>query len=65
MDKPEDYEAYAIDCLALAQGTIKFPQSAPILLEMAQAWLKLAQEARQRGKAKIGIAGPRRTGLTA
>ena len=65
MDKPEDYEAHAIDCVALAQGTIKFPDSAAILLEMAQAWLTLAQQVRERDKAKIGIAGSRRTEMAA
>jgi hypothetical protein len=65
LDKPHDYEAHAIDCLALAQGTIKFPDSASILLGMAQAWLKLAQAARERDKA-IGTGGSgRAAGLAA
>jgi hypothetical protein len=48
MERSEDYEAHAIDCVALADGAIKFPDSKLMLLEIAEAWFKLAQHARER-----------------
>jgi hypothetical protein len=50
MERSEDYEAHAIDCVVLADKAIKFPASKLMLLEMAEAWFKLAQHAREREK---------------
>jgi hypothetical protein len=50
MIRPEDYEGHAIDCVALADGAIRFPDSKAVLLEMAEAWFKLAQYARKNEK---------------
>ena len=55
MEKPEDYEAHAIDCLALAQGEIKFPDDKAALLGMAEAWLKLARHVRERENDRVGL----------
>jgi hypothetical protein len=65
LGKTEDYEAHAIDCLALAQGAIKFPDDKATLLEMAQAWLKLAQHAREREREKVSVVRSHRTGMAA
>jgi hypothetical protein len=65
LEKPEDYEAHAIDCLALVQGAIKFPDDKATLLEMAKAWLKLAQYVRETEKQKVGLVRSHRTGTSA
>jgi hypothetical protein len=65
LEKPEDYEAHAIDCLALAQGAIKFPDDKATLLEMAKAWLKLAQHVRETEKEKVCLVRSHRTGPSA
>jgi hypothetical protein len=53
MIRPEDYEGHAIDCVALADGAIRFPDSKAVLLEMAEAWFKLAQYARKKENEKV------------
>jgi hypothetical protein len=39
-----DYERHAAECLLLAQQTTD-PQNRAVLIEMAQAWLRLADQA--------------------
>jgi hypothetical protein len=43
MWSPDAYRRYAAECLQMA-GTINDPQSRAILLQMAQVWLRLADE---------------------
>ena len=43
--KSDDYEHQAVECLRLAQAT-DVPNSKALLLEMAQAWMKLALQAK-------------------
>ena len=49
----EDYQAEAVRCLRLAQ-TIDYAPSKAMLLDMAQEWVKLAQQARERENEKAG-----------
>jgi hypothetical protein len=42
--KSEDYRRYAEECLRLGQTTDN-PQTRAILLQMAQVWLRLAEQA--------------------
>jgi hypothetical protein len=44
METASDYRKYAEECRALAQKA-RTDQQREILLEMAQAWLQLAEEA--------------------
>jgi hypothetical protein len=48
----EEYQAHAVECLRLAQA-IEFPDSKAMLLEMAQAWVRLAQHAREKEGEKV------------
>ena len=52
MDKSDEYRARAIDCLRLAQVTGQADNKA-ILREMARAWVKLAEYARERERQKV------------
>jgi hypothetical protein len=52
MERPEDYEGHAIDCVALADGGIRFLDSKAVLLEMAEACFELARYARERRSEK-------------
>ena len=47
MRTSDEYQAKAVECLRLAQ-TIAFTPSKAVLLEMAQAWVKLAEYARDK-----------------
>jgi hypothetical protein len=42
-----NYQQQAIRCLRLAQS-VEYPDSKALLLEMAQAWVKMALQARER-----------------
>jgi hypothetical protein len=48
METIRDYRKFAEECYRLARG-IKDPEHKKILEEMAEAWLRLATEAAQRG----------------
>jgi hypothetical protein len=48
MAKPEDYRRYAAECLRLAQE-FRGQAEAGFLLEMAERWRRLADEAERRG----------------
>jgi hypothetical protein len=43
----EEYQARAIECLRLAQA-VESPESKALLLEMAQTWVRFAQQTRER-----------------
>jgi len=47
MRTSDEYQAKAVECLRLAQ-TITVTPSKAMLLEMAQAWVKLAEYARDK-----------------
>jgi hypothetical protein len=53
MAKPEDYRRYAAECLRLAQQ-FRSQAEAPLLLEMAERWRRLAEQSEQRGAASQG-----------
>jgi hypothetical protein len=53
------YRALALDCTRLA-AVIGDPQSRLALLEMAQAWLKLADHAQKNGEADLVYETPER-----
>ena len=55
MGRSEEYQTHAINCIRLAQ---EFPDSTIMLLEMAQAWDKLAQHAQERENVMAGIQYP-------
>ncbi len=44
MNSPDHYRQHAPDCLQMANG-VSTPKSKAMLLEMAEAWLKLADQA--------------------
>jgi hypothetical protein len=44
MAKSEMYRQYAQECLELANSNLTSPEIRICLLQMAQAWLKLAQD---------------------
>jgi hypothetical protein len=46
MRKPGDYQERAAQCLRLAQGTSDSTNKG-LLLEMAQTWVRLAEQARE------------------
>ena len=46
MNKPDYYRQYALECLRLANDTNE-PSTKAVLIDMAQAWLKLAERNRQ------------------
>lgn len=43
MSRPEEYRRFAQECLEMANAT-ESPQVRATLLQMAQVWLRLAQE---------------------
>ena len=47
MRSSHEYQAHVVDCLRLARAA-EHPGSRARLLEMAQAWVRLAQHARER-----------------
>jgi hypothetical protein len=48
VDRKEHYQGMAAECLRMAQNTDN-PTSKALLLEMAQTWVKLAEQARDSG----------------
>ncbi len=52
MTNEDRYRALALDCTRLA-GAIGDPQSRLALLEMAQAWLKLADQAQKNSQTDL------------
>lgn len=46
MNKPDCYRQYALECLRLANDTNE-PSTKAVLIDMAQAWIKLAERNRQ------------------
>lgn len=62
MKRSDEYHANAGDCLRLAQA-IENPDSKALLLEMAQAWVKLAEYAREKDEGDrptFAVLGPAR-----
>jgi hypothetical protein len=49
MRKPGEYQERAAQCLRLSQSTSD-PTNKALLLEMAQTWVKLAEQAREVGQ---------------
>jgi hypothetical protein len=46
VNKPDYYRQYALECLRLANDTYE-PSTRAVLIDMAQAWIKLAERNRQ------------------
>ncbi len=46
MNKPDYYRQYALECLRLANDTNE-PSTKAVLIDMAQAWIRLAERNRQ------------------
>jgi hypothetical protein len=46
VNKPDYYRQYALECLRLANDTNE-PSTKAVLIDMAQAWIKLAERNRQ------------------
>lgn len=46
MNKPDCYRQYALECLRLANDTNE-PSTKAVLIDMAQAWIKLADRAQK------------------
>jgi hypothetical protein len=53
----DHYQEQAVRCLRLAQA-IEYPDSKALLLEMAQAWVKLAEQAREREQQQTDLSDP-------
>ena len=49
MSKSEEYQQRAAECLRVAQAT-NDPINKALLLEMAQAWVRLAEQAKAKGE---------------
>ena len=56
MSKVEDYEARAAHCVEFAKS-ITDERSKALLLDMAQTWLKMAEQARKREGGSGGESG--------
>jgi hypothetical protein len=50
MTKAEDYRRYAAECLRLAQQPSRNQAEVALLLEMAERWRQLAEQARSRNE---------------
>ncbi len=46
MNRPDYYRQYALECLRLANDTNE-PSTKAVLIDMAQAWIRLAERHRQ------------------
>ncbi len=46
MNRPDYYRQYALECLRLANDTNE-PSTKAVLIDMAQAWIRLAERNRQ------------------
>ena len=46
VNKPDYYRQYALECLRLANDTNE-PSTKAVLIDMAQAWIKLAEQAQR------------------
>jgi len=46
VNKPDYYRQYALECLRLANDTNE-PSTKAVLIDMAQAWIRLAERNRQ------------------
>jgi hypothetical protein len=46
VNKPDYYRQYALECLRLANDTNE-PGTKAVLIDMAQAWIRLAERNRQ------------------
>ena len=46
MSTPDHYREYALECLRLAEGTSE-PGTKAVLIDMAQAWIKLADQSQK------------------
>ena len=59
MDSVDRYRAYASDCLRLG-GTISDPTSKAVLLDMARAWVRLAEQAQKNSQVDLVYESPPR-----
>jgi hypothetical protein len=46
VSRPDYYRQYALECLRLADGTNE-PSTKAVLIDMAQAWIKLVEQAQK------------------
>jgi hypothetical protein len=47
VNRPEYYRQYALECMRLANDTHE-PGTKTVLIDMAQAWIRLAEQAQRR-----------------
>jgi hypothetical protein len=58
MSHAEEYRRHAAGCILLAEETTN-PASRVCLMEMAQAWFRLAWQAEKNSQANLTYEGPR------
>jgi len=54
---PEHYRQYALECLRLADGTSE-PGAKAVLIDMAQAWIKLADQSEKNRRFELAHPAP-------
>ena len=64
MNKPDYYRQYALECLRLANDTHE-PSTKAVLIDMAQAWIRLAEQAQRNRQLRLVYEAPSPRGLPA
>lgn len=57
MNKPDYYRQYALECLRLANDTHE-PSMKAVLIDMAQAWIRLAEQAHRNRQLSLVYEAP-------
>jgi len=57
VNKPDYYRQYALECLRLANGTPE-PSTKAVLIDMAQAWITLAEQAHRNRQLSLVYEAP-------
>ena len=57
MSRPDYYREYALECLRLANHTNE-PSTKAVLIDMAQAWIKLAGQAHRNRRIHLVYVAP-------
>lgn len=57
MNKPDYYRQYALECLRLANNTHE-PSTKAVLIDMAQAWIRLAEQAHRNRQLSLVYEAP-------
>ena len=64
MNEPDYCRQYALECLRLANET-REPGTKAVLIDMAQAWIKLSDQAQRNRRRDLVHPAPARTDLPA